>query len=135
MLAALVGQDGRMTENTWEDRVAEGQLLAAQAGTPDADARLMTLLLDPADTAVTLRTAVALLGQRTAGALRIVVAAAARADESQADWLGDALNLFRASSLGNDDEFLRKTLDALAQDPDEECALAAHELAVWSGLT
>lgn len=129
-----VGQDDGVTEETWEDRVAEAQMLAAKAGAAGADARLVALLLDSDDTAVTLRTALVLLEQRTPSALRVVVAAAARADENQGDWLGDAVNWFRASSLGNDDEFLRKTLGVLAQDPDEDCALAAHELAVWSGL-
>lgn len=132
--AALIGQDDGVTEETWEDRVAEGQMLAAKAGAAEADARLVDLLLDSDDTVVTLRTALALLEQRTPRALRVVVAAAARADENQGDSLGDAVNSFRATSLGNDDEFLRKTLGVLAQDPDEECALAARELAVWSGL-
>jgi hypothetical protein len=66
-----------MTEGPWEDRAAEGEALAAGAGRADVDARLLALLLDPEDTAVTFRTAIALLERRDLQALRLVVLASA----------------------------------------------------------
>lgn len=119
----------------WEARAAEGEAIAPRSGTPEVDARLLALLLDPEDTAVTYRTALALLRQRTPEAVRVVVCADARADANHSDWIGDAFATVRADALGDDDEFLRSTLSGLSADRDEACARAARALATWMNLT
>lgn len=123
-----------MVESSWESQAAEGETLAADVGAPAVDARLLALLLDPENTAVTLRTALALLEQRSHQAVQLLVRASARADDNHNDWIGDAIVEFRARHLGDDDDFLRGALSASQNDPDQASAKAARDLAVWCGF-
>jgi len=122
--------DGLVNSSTWADRAALGESLASQVGDASVDERLVALLLDPEDTAVTFRTAVALLERRDPRAVRLVIVASASADEDTSNWIGGALNDFRADSLQNE-EFLRAALEELHEDPESSCARAAHAWSAW----
>jgi len=120
-------------KRSWEERASEGEELAAQVGSPDADERLLELLLDPDNTAVTFRTAVALLDRRSLAAVRMIAVASAMADDNHMDFLGDAVAEFRARSLGGDDQFLRGALESIGSEADSAYARAAQELHAWCG--
>ncbi|TCI98801.1 hypothetical protein [Aeromicrobium sp. IC_218] len=115
---------------SWEERAAAGEALAPGAGVPDTDARLIELLLDPENTAVTFRTAVALLDQRTTAAFRLLVLASADADDNQRDWIGDAVDGFVGRMQGEGEAFIRRALHVLEKDNDG-CAHAAAEWRAW----
>lgn len=74
----------------WSDRVRAGGELSSRVGTPDVDAVLQHLLSDSRDTAVTARTAEALLARGGAAAWRVFLVAWAAAEPAQADYLGGA---------------------------------------------
>ena len=76
---------------TWQEQSSEAATLAARAGVAEADARLMALLLDPDDTAVSQAAAEALLARRDAAGLRLFVSAFGQADEDTRNKLGDCL--------------------------------------------
>ncbi len=77
--------------STWEERAAEAGRLGRQVGTADADSRLLDLLLDGENTAVSQAAAVAVLAQDEAQGLRLYVMAFGRADEDTRNKLGDCL--------------------------------------------
>lgn len=95
---------------------------------------MIALLLDPENTAVTYRTAVALLTLRKPEAVRLIVAASSWADENVNDWIGSAFEDFRAESLGADDAVLRWARAAIQEDPDEGCSNTAREWSAWCGF-
>ncbi|MFD5497150.1 HEAT repeat domain-containing protein [Streptomyces sp. NPDC127091] len=72
---------------SWSQRARAGRELASFADVPEAAEALMGLLLDAEDTAVTRQTAEALTRVGTVAAIRLIVRAAAEADDNQADWL------------------------------------------------
>ena len=111
---------------SWEERAAAGGALAAGAGGAHADRQILELLLDPDDTAVTFRTAVALVEQRTTKAIRLIMMASATADDNHLDWLGEAVDEFRARGNDADESFLREALRTLERDDDPACARAAR---------
>ena len=119
-----------MAEGPWEERAAAGEVLAQNAGS-DADTRLLELLLDPEDTAVTFRTAAALLKQRTVEAFRLLVLAAAKTDDSHRDWIGDAVDEFIDRSHGEAQPFLRQALVTIRNGDDPACSQAAREWEAW----
>ncbi|WP_340539153.1 hypothetical protein [Nocardioides sp. GXZ039] len=123
-----------MGERTWQERAALGEELAAQLDRPGAEQQIMALLLDPDDTAVTYRTARALLERRDLRGVRLVLSAEARADANHAEWLGAAFSNFRADGLGAADDHLRSALRSVALDGDRELADAAADLLEWLGL-
>lgn len=118
----------------WERRAALGEELAADLDRPGAEARIMRLLLDPEDTAVTFRTALALLSRRDIRGVRLVAWADSRADDQRSDHLCDAFAEIRAESLGADDNFLREALSSVAAEDDAATAWAARALLRWMGL-
>jgi hypothetical protein len=97
----------------WSDRVRAGEELSAHAGQTTADAALQKLLLDAEDTAVTARTADALLARGDPAAWRIFTIAWKLATSAQADHLSGSLSgaLFEASL---DSRRARRMKDALA---------------------
>lgn len=105
-------------------------MLAQKAGS-DADTRLLELLLDPEDTAVTFRTAAALLNQRTVDAFRLLLLAAAKTDDSHRDWIGDAVDGFIDRSHGEAQLFLRQALVTIRNGDDLACSQAARAWEAW----
>ena len=77
--------------STWEERAAEAGRLGRQVGAADADRRLLDLLLDGENTAVSQAAADAVLAQHDPGSLRLYVMAFGRADEDTRNKLGDCL--------------------------------------------
>lgn len=118
----------------WEQRAAYGEELAADLDRPGAEAQVLRLLLDPDDTAVTFRTAVALLARMDIRGVRLVAKADAAADDQTSDQIGAAFAEVRAESLGAVDGILRDALTAVAADQDAETAVAARALLRWMGL-
>ena len=78
--------------STWEERAAEAGRLGRRVGSADADRRLLDLLLDAEDTAVSQAAADAVLAQDDARGLRLYVMAFGRADEATRSKLGDCLH-------------------------------------------
>ena len=76
---------------TWQERSAEAATLAARAGEAEPGARLVALLLDPEDTAVSQAAAEALLARRDTAGLRLFVSAFGQAEEDTRNKLGDCL--------------------------------------------
>ena len=76
---------------TWQERSAEAATLAARAGEAEPGARLVALLLDPEDTAVSTAAAEALLARRDTAGLRLFVSAFGQAEEDTRNKLGDCL--------------------------------------------
>jgi hypothetical protein len=107
-----------------------GEALAQSAGS-NADTRLLELLLDPEDAAVAFRTAAALLKQRTVGAFRLLVLAAAKTDDSHRDWIGDAVDEFIDRAPGEAEPFLRQALVTIRNGEDPACSQAAREWEAW----
>jgi hypothetical protein len=77
--------------STWEERAAEARRLGRQVRTADADRRLLDLLLDSEDTAVSQAAADAVLEQDGASRLRLYVMAFGQAEEDTRNKLGDCL--------------------------------------------
>ncbi len=75
----------------WEQRCEEAVRLAPRAGEPDIAGRLLTLLLDPEDTAVSQAAGDALLSRRDGTGLALFAAAFAQADDDTRNKLGDCL--------------------------------------------
>ena len=120
----------------WEQRAAQGERLAADLGQSDVDEHLLTLLLDPADSAVIRRTALALMRRDDLRGARLVLSAIALAD-SRGD-LDARLDLFDAALEARHEEEqrergrLRANLDELAGDEEDSAvAHAARELRDW----
>jgi hypothetical protein len=120
--------------NDFEQRAGVGEQLAGTVGEPDVDERLLSLLLDPQDTAVTYRIALALLERRDFAGLQLIVKADALADDDTGQWLSDAIGTFRARSLGRDDDFLLSTLTELVGDSDKAVQRSARGLLRAQGL-
>ena len=111
---------------TWQERAAEAVALAAHAGQPHADLRLMTLLLDPEDTAVSQAAAEHLLARGDSTGLRLFVEAFGRAEEDTRNKLADCL--YDAPDLW---ARVRRGLVALSKDysaavSDGAAVLAGH---------
>lgn len=123
-----------MSQSTWEQRASLGERLAPCVGEAGVDARLLALLLDPDDTAVTYRTAIALLNEHSTQALRLIVLAKSRADDNTRDWIEGAFTNLRADTLGACDEFLARALVVLGVDADPVCRETAQDLLQWLDL-
>jgi hypothetical protein len=98
---------------TWEQRVAEAGELATQAGRPDVDGRLVDLLLDPEDTAVSHAAAEPLLARADLTGLRLFVEAFGSAEEATRNKLGDCLYDYDGGRWA----FVRQSLPPLIEDP------------------
>lgn len=123
-----------MTRDDFEARAREGEILARSAGDSVADARLLNLLLDPLDTIVTYRTALALLARRDGVGIDLLLRAEVEAKADTSRWIGEAFATFRASSWGGDDEFLRCSLRTHKGAPGSELDAAVEELIAWLNL-
>ena len=99
---------------TWEERAAEAESLAPRAGTADANARLLALLLDPEDTAVSTAAADALLARVDAVGVRLLTSAFGQAAEDTRNKLGECLY----DDSGERWEVVERLLVPLAEDPD-----------------
>lgn len=75
----------------WEQRAAEAEAIASEAGSPDVDARLLSLLLDPHDSAVSQAAADALLARADAAGLRLYASAFGQGSEDTRTKLADCL--------------------------------------------
>ncbi|CAN5467173.1 hypothetical protein BH10ACT8_BH10ACT8_17020 [soil metagenome] len=117
-----------MSADDWEERALLGERLARRLDAVPVRERLLQLLLDNRNTAVTYRTALALLDRRDRLGLELIVTASTQADDDTNQWLGDAVAEFRARSLGADDEFLRNTLGELISGARPPVTGAAEEL-------
>ena len=102
--------------STWEERAAEAGRLGQQLGTADADRRLLELLLDDEDTAVSQAAADAVLGQADARGLRLYVTGFGRADEDTRNKLGDCVY----DGSGERWNALARSLPSLLADADPE---------------
>jgi hypothetical protein len=103
----------------WSVRAAAGRQLAAATPTDDVVDRLLRLLLDPYDTAVTQDTAEALLARGDTVGLRCVLLARSRATTScTMDELGAALNGTPDWMTNEGTSRLIKQLRELAADDD-----------------
>ena len=100
--------------SSWEDRATEAEHLAPQAGTADADARLLALLLDPEDTAVSTAAADALLAREDVAGLRLYTFAFGQAADDTRNKLGDCLY----DDIGSRWEVVERLLVPLTEDPD-----------------
>ena len=116
-----------------EGRIAEGRQLARSVGDATTDDRLLRLLLDPADTAVTFQTALALLARRDDAGVGLVLRAEVLADDDTSQWLADAVATFRAQSRGKDDDFIRSSLRGFVATSDD-LRPAAQDLIDWLHL-
>ncbi|MEE1782215.1 hypothetical protein PUR71_04630 [Streptomyces sp. SP17BM10] len=117
------------TSPIWSDRADAGRQLAAHADVPAVAEVLRRLLQDGHDTAVTQKTAEALLERRDLQGLRLVLGAFAGADFDTTDHLGDAiLNVCRQSD--EDQEHFEGLATDLASDaePDETARAQARLL-------
>ncbi|OCF83805.1 hypothetical protein [Nocardia brasiliensis] len=109
------------------DRADAGHALAAFAEMIEARAVLAILLLDDANTFVTLTTAEALLRRKDAAGLTAVAAAFAAADNTQSEWLGTAVH--DVYGVYADDRDAAVDLCApLTSHPDPEIRSGATEM-------
>jgi len=76
----------------YEDRVVAGRCLASFADRHEAWDALLTLVLDPDDTAVTLATALALVRRHDLAGLRVIAAGLASADDNSQQYISDAVD-------------------------------------------
>lgn len=121
-----------MTVADFESRIIEGRRLARAVVSSATNERLLQLLLD-ADTAVTYKTALALLARRDDVGVGLILQADVVADDDTSQWLGDAFASFCAESQGKDDEFLRSSLQSFVAT-SEDLRLAARDLPDWLDL-
>lgn len=103
----------------WQNRCADAVRLAPSADEPVAAARLLTLLLDPEDTAVTQAAAEALFQRGDLVAVRLFAEAFELSEEDTRNKLGDCLYDQQGSRWAS----VRSLLDEV---PDEGHALRAH---------
>lgn len=103
----------------WRDRCEEAAELAPKADEPEAAARLLSLLLDPEDTAVSAAAAEALLHRGDLVAVGLVADAFEIADEDTRNKLADCLDDDRGTRWAN----IRSLLDEL---PGRGHALREH---------
>ncbi len=97
---------------TWEQRAAEAGELATRLGQPEVDARLLELLLDVEDTAVSQAAADPLLARRDVAGLGLYVEAFGLAEEDTRNKLGDCLY----DEDGTTWAFVRRLLPTLLAD-------------------
>ena len=97
-----------------EDRAAEAEQLAPKAGTAAADPRLLALLLDQEDTAVSTAAADALLARQDVAGLRLYTSAFGQAADVTRNKLGDCLY----DDSGSRWEVVERILVPLTEDPD-----------------
>ncbi len=100
----------------WEERAAEAESLGRHAGTADADRRLLALLLDSEDTAVSQAAADALLERDDLTGLRLYVIAFGQAEEGTRNKLGDCLY----DDSGRRWDAIGLRLPALLDDPQAQ---------------
>nr|WP_255946766.1 HEAT repeat domain-containing protein [Streptomyces sp. ODS25] len=124
--AALAGA----SSPSWAQRVRAGQDLASCAEVPEAAEALLRLLLDVEDTAVTRRTAEALVRVGSLAAVRLLARAVADADDNHADWLETGVGDARAGERGVPD--IAPVCGQLAHDPDEAVRRGAAEISAWA---
>ncbi|MGW3267299.1 HEAT repeat domain-containing protein [Streptomyces sp. NPDC001056] len=119
---------------SWSRRARAGRDLARSAEVPEAAEALARLLLDAADTAVTRRTAEALVRAGTVDALRLLARAVPEADDNQADWLRTGMWDALAGAGGEPDAAAVAAVCArLARDPRAAVRRGAAEILAWSG--
>lgn len=109
------------------DRAAAGRCLASFADVPAARDALLPLVLDTADTFVTLATTEALLRRGDAVGLTIVCAGASVAENERLDWIYTAVQSVLGVFERDRDDAVR-ICRGLADDP-------AQEVPVRSGAT
>jgi hypothetical protein len=115
-----------MQPDDWEERAQLGERLASRLDSTADREPVLRLLLDDRDTAVTYRTALALLERRDRLGLELIVTADAQADDDTSQCLSDAVVEYRARSRGEDDEFLRVTLGELISQASPSVRSAAE---------
>ncbi|MFF7655243.1 hypothetical protein ACFZCY_36325 [Streptomyces sp. NPDC007983] len=94
----------------------------------------MGLLLDPADTSVTRKTAEALARVGTAAAVRLLALAVAEADDNHADWLQTGLHdaLAGPGSTPDVTPDVSTICGQLAGDPEAAVRQGAAEILAWA---
>ncbi|MDP9434931.1 MAG: hypothetical protein M3P93_06960 [Actinomycetota bacterium] len=111
--------------STWEERAAEARRLGRQVRSADADRRLLDLLLDSDNTAVSQAAADALLEQDDARGLRVYVKAFGQAEEDTRNKLGDCLY----DDSGSRWDAVALRLPSLLADAEPEVSQGATVLA------
>ncbi|MGW7260593.1 HEAT repeat domain-containing protein [Streptomyces sp. NPDC054834] len=115
---------------SWSHRVRAGCDLAAFADVPQAAEKLVGLLLDAADTAVTRQAAEALARVGTVAAVRLIALAVAEADDNQADWMRTGLDDALAGLDSAPD--IAAVCGRLARDPAGAVRRGAAEILAWT---
>ena len=111
----------------YRDRADAGRALASFTDVPEATEPSLDLVLDADDTPVTYATVEALLRRHDAAGLAVVAAALNAADQSQIDWIGDAvIDVFGVSSRDRDTA-LRQCRE-LADSPHERVRCGVENL-------
>jgi hypothetical protein len=108
----------------WEERAAEARLLASDAGAGDVDGRLLALLLDPENTAVSQAAADALLARQDGLGLRLYAKAFGQAAEDTRNKLGDCLYDDSGERWGH----VERLLPTVAEDADPQIQRGADAL-------
>ncbi|MEU1181753.1 hypothetical protein ABZ464_29745 [Streptomyces sp. NPDC005820] len=93
----------------------------------------MGLLLDAGDTAVTRRTAEALVRVGTVAAVRLIALAVAGADDNQAEWMQTGVHDALVGLDGAPD--VATVCGQLARDPALAVRRGAAEIAQWADAT
>lgn len=114
---------------SWEERCREAERLAPCAGDPEVDKRLIALLLDPENTAVSQAAADPLLARRDIRGLAVYAAAFARAYDDTRNKLGDCLYDDDGTLWGD----VRRMMPRLEEHPSADvrhgvAILASHML-------
>jgi hypothetical protein len=108
------------------DRIDAGRCLAVFAERPEARPRLLSLVLDAKDTAVTAETAEALLRRHDETGVRIIAEALADAGDDHLNWIDAVVGrvfLFKA-----DHDAAVRTCRALLDDPEVRLRSGAGQL-------
>ncbi|MEV4639210.1 hypothetical protein AB0J80_17830 [Actinoplanes sp. NPDC049548] len=113
----------------WRARAQAGQDLARHADRDDVADRLLALLLDAQDTAVTDATAGAVLQRGDVTGVRLLARAVAAADDEHLDHLSAAI-AEHVHTVAQPIVF-QQSLTALAKDPDPTVRTGAQSLAEW----
>jgi hypothetical protein len=124
--AALTALIGLARSPHFRDRADAGHGLARFTDEPAACEVLLELVLDAADTGVTYETATALFRRGDAGALAVLSAATAGAEDSQHDHLHDALHTVLLYERDRDAALA--ICRTLTGDPDEQVRSGAEVL-------
>ncbi|MCX5096229.1 hypothetical protein OOK36_47175 [Streptomyces sp. NBC_00365] len=133
MMSGLEAALAEASSASWTHRVRAGRDLASFAGVPEAAEALVGLLLDVEDTAVTRRTAEALVRVGTVSAIRLIALSVAEADDNQVNWL--QTGVYDALVGPGGAPGVGAVCGQLARDPEEAVRRGAADISAWADET